>query len=124
MKYELPKSLKRHSFWCEDISDLVNYSKCTKYCRKVDRLSCWKKKLVDDLVLDCNVNNERESENYARCPQCKSDNVVGCAFGSFMCSDCGATFSLDDEGYRAVLGENYQEIDNIELDVLLSKIKE
>lgn len=129
MEYELPKSIKRHSFWCEAIKDFTNFSGCTKGClawKKTEAscLDCWEKNLRADLLMDCAVTNEHNAEDYAVCPKCASDNVVGCAFNSFLCVDCGEVFELDKDGQKGCLGEQYQEVNTDVLNALIKKARD
>lgn len=126
MRYELPKSLKRHSFWCNEVKDFVNFNKCTNYCSKSneeENQKCWENSLRKDLIMDCDITNEKNAEDYAICPSCQSDDIVSCAFNSFLCSQCGAIFSLDREAQKQCLGELYLEINDEALNVMYNKIK-
>ncbi len=125
MKYDLPKSIKRHSFWCNKIQDFANFNKCSKLCRvcKSNNLNCWETMVKRDLTLDCDVTNERNAEYSAICPKCQSDDIVGCAFNEFLCAACGAVFTLDKEQQKQCLGDNYQELDTDELDAVIKKAR-
>ena len=73
--------------------------------------------------MDCDVTNEKKAQYSAICPQCKSDDITGCAFNEFLCAACGAVFTLDKEQQKQFLGEKYEELDTQELDAMIKKAR-
>ena len=120
IKYELPRNIKRQSFGCSKIEYVSNYSNCQNCRVAKDKKECWAKHLLEDLQMDCDINNEQKAENYVKCSKCKSERIVGCAFNNYMCSSCGYVFSMSKEEQKNVLGEHYEEID---MDEFNSKIE-
>ncbi len=121
MKYELPKNLKRYSFFCEKALCRVNYEKCQQHCQG-DYRHCWEKHLRKDLELDCAVDNERKAESYVTCSKCGKP-CTGLAFNRFLCNDCGNVEYYDAEHQKMLMGDAYAEIDKQKLNAAFSAIK-
>ena len=72
--------------------------------------------------MDCDINNEQKAEGFAKCDKCKSNNIVGCAFDSYICTSCGNIFGLSKEEQKKILGEHYEEIDINEFSSKVDKV--
>lgn len=123
MKYTLPKDLKQYQLRCLRTNISTKYKECIKSCKQADVLDCWKKSVVKDLIMDCDVENERNSEGYIVCPSCKSKDIVGCCFNTYLCATCGKSFVMYKDEYKELMGDDYLEVDMDELNTLLNKIE-
>lgn len=122
MNYNLPENLKTYTFFCEEVNDFVRLSRCKRLCPATYR-KCWESKLRQDLELDCDVENEKQAEEYICCFSCGSENMVGMAFNRFMCLDCGSSATVDKAEYKELMGEDYLEIDETRLTEMFKQIR-
>lgn len=122
MKYELPEDLKTHRFFCEDKFNDVSLRSCKRNC-PVNYRSCWEQHLRADLIQDCAIENEQNAESYVVCSKCGKHCDVGLAFNRYLCSACDNVEELDDEDRKALMGNDFLEIDEQELSEALSQIK-
>ena len=122
MNYNLHENLKTYTFFCEEVNDFVRLSRCKRLCPATYR-KCWESKLRQDLELDCDVENERQAEEYICCSHCCSKGVLGIAFNRFMCLDCSSFKTVDKAEYKELMGEDYLEIDETCLSKMFKEIR-
>ena len=75
-----------------------------------------------DLELDCDVDNERKTERFVKCPIC-GKTCLDIAFNKFLCPDCGNVEYYDAEGQKTLISDAYAEIDEQELNDAFNAIK-
>ena len=122
MKYNLPWDLKLHYFYCEKFLAAGSYRICKRRCPQTYR-QCWERHLREDLATDCAIDNERKARSYVTCYNCGSICDIGTGFNRFLCDNCGAVVTCELEEQKELMGDEYIEIDQNELNEALKAIK-
>lgn len=123
MKYYLPEDLKRYLFVCDREMDMTTYRGCKRRCHKEDCRQCWEQHLRKDLHRDCAIDNETKARRFVTCPVCGERCNIGLLFNRFGCSKCGATVYCGADDQKQLMGDDYLEIDELELANALIQIK-
>lgn len=122
MKYEIEGGVKEHNFLCIIRSSFTSLRSCKRYCPYYS-LECWKKEVMRDLKTDCHLENEINVADYVACPNCGKKRIAGCSNDRYLCPDCGCSFSLDDDERREIMGDEFIEFDEKEIERQLSEIQ-
>ncbi len=64
---------------------------------------------------------KNNAEYYIKCPNCKSKKIVSIAPYTYICNDCKQNFQIDEYKIREYLEDEYQEIDEDELNYMIQK---
>ena len=75
------------------------------------------------MATDCAIDNERKARSYVTCYKCGSICDIGTGFNRFLCYNCGAVVTCEPEEQKELMGDEYIEIDQKELNEALKAIK-